>query len=105
MSREYTNKLVESLFREEHAHAFDVGLDESLPQSPLNNFFGDIFLTLLFRCTDTLAEPLTDIKHYLLTVSDQSQPRHTRAESAVELGRFIQRRCTDRKSTRLNSSH
>src|SRR3546814_5849353 len=71
MSREYTNNLVESLFREEHAHAFDVGLDESLPQSPLNNFFGDIFLTLLFRCTDTLAEPLTDIKHYLLTVRSE----------------------------------
>ena len=96
MSRdEYTKKLVHSLFDEENTHDFDLELDESLPEAPLNNFFGDVFLTLLFRSDDPLAERLSEIKQHLLSVADLKQPRHIRAEAAVALGRFIQRRYSD----------
>src|SRR3546814_3542649 len=95
---EYKNKLVQSFFDEANNHDFELALDESLPQAPLNNFFNDVFLTLLFRCNDALAEHLIENKQHLLGVADLKQPRHVRAESAVALVR-------DRKSTRLNSIH
>src|SRR5690606_36711015 len=96
MSRdEYKRKLVQSFFDEGNAHGFELELDESLPEAPLNNFFNDVFLTLLFRCNDALAEPLIVIKQHLLGVADLKQPRLIRAEAAVVLGRFIQRRYSD----------
>src|SRR3546814_15776372 len=90
---EYTSQLVRSLFEEENDPiGFELEFDESLPEAPLNNFFGDVFLTLLYRCNDSLAEPLIQIKLHLSAVSDLVKPRHVRAAAAVALGRSIHRR-------------
>ncbi|NYT60284.1 AAA family ATPase [Alcaligenaceae bacterium] len=101
---EYTSQLVRSLFEEENDPiVFELKLDESLPEAPLNNFFGDVFLTLLYRCNDSIAEPLIDIKQHLLSVTDLAKPRHVRAKAAVALGRFIQHRYPD-EQFRIGSS-
>lgn len=66
--------------------------------APLNSFFVDDFLTLLY-----LSEPehisqiesndnLPYIKSLLSQVSDRSYAKHQRAAAAVDIGRFVRKR-------------
>lgn len=68
--------------------------DFEQPDAPLNNFFGDDLLTLLYRNGDT-SVALSRIQKQLKVVSDGNQPRHSRAAAAVRLGRFVQGRVHD----------
>lgn len=66
-----------------------------LPEAPLGNFFGDEFLTLLYRSHDPCSYSLAPIKQHLVDVSTPGRPRHLRAAAAVALGRFVQMRHSD----------
>ncbi|TCT07075.1 AAA family ATPase [Paralcaligenes ureilyticus] len=64
----------------------------NLPDAPLKNFYGDDFLTLLYRSKEPCAHPLIPIKRFLAVVADLHEARHVRAAAAVALGRFVQDR-------------
>lgn len=82
----------------------EVSRIEDMPDAPFNNFFGDDFLTLLFRSKTPCAYGLARVKEHLETVSDLNQPRHMRAHAAVALGRFVQKRPPDAGSYLVGSS-
>jgi hypothetical protein len=63
-----------------------------LPTAPMNNFFGDDLLTLLYHSTGACAVHLGRTKALLIAISDTHAPRHLRAAAAVDLGRFVQSR-------------
>lgn len=58
-------------------------------EAPFGNFFGDDFLTLLYRSTDACRPTLASVKANLQTVGTRREPRHHRAQAAVVLGRFV----------------
>ncbi|TCT09040.1 ATPase family protein associated with various cellular activities (AAA) [Paralcaligenes ureilyticus] len=62
------------------------------PDAPLKNFFGDDFLTLLYRSQEPCAPPLREVKRSLMVLADLHEARHVRAAAAVTLGRFVQDR-------------
>jgi hypothetical protein len=62
------------------------------PKAPLNNFFGDDFLTLLYLGAEPCPRGLARPKAWLSTVANRQAPRHERAAAALALGRFLQRR-------------
>src|SRR5690606_38390068 len=61
---------------------------EPVPAVPFNNFFGNGFLSLLYRSQESSSESLTEVRRLLYAVSGKG-PRHIRAEAALELGRFL----------------
>ncbi len=71
-----------------------------LPDAPLKNFFGDDFLTLLYRSKDPCAPTLTAIQRFLTVVANPHEARHVRAAAAVALGRFVQDRLPEGDTAR-----
>lgn len=61
---------------------------------PLNNFFGDDLLMILYR-TEANNFASARVRTSLQIVSDKNQPRHIRALSAVQIGRFVKQRADD----------
>src|SRR3546814_809717 len=70
-------------------------------KAPLNNYFGDDFLTLLSRNTDRLPDRLASLRESLHVVGDAEQPREDRATAALALGRYV--RFRDVKLGRLSN--
>ncbi|TAN30326.1 MAG: AAA family ATPase [Castellaniella sp.] len=60
-----------------------------VPKAPLNNFFGDDFLTLLYFHKGPCAHGLERHRKSLETVAHLKAPRHRRIEAALALGRFM----------------
>lgn len=60
---------------------------------PLNGFFGDDFLSLLYRSSSPPRESLEYIMVQLRIVADESQPLRRRARSAIHIGTFVEARC------------
>ncbi len=90
---EFTAHLAQFLDPETCAHI--LGEDAPAanpPDAPLKNFFGDDFLTLLYRSKEPCAHPLIEVKRSLTVVADRHEARHVRAAAAVTLGRFVQER-------------
>ncbi|TCT09675.1 ATPase family protein associated with various cellular activities (AAA) [Paralcaligenes ureilyticus] len=90
---EFTAHLAQFLDPETCAHI--LGEDAPAanpPDAPLKNFFGDDFLTLLYRSQEPCAPPLMEVKRSLMVVADRHEARHVRAAAAVALGRFVQDR-------------
>ncbi|CAM5377581.1 ATPase family protein associated with various cellular activities (AAA) OS=Eoetvoesiella caeni OX=645616 GN=DFR37_1292 PE=4 SV=1 [Eoetvoesiella caeni] len=93
---EFTANLAQFLDVETCAHI--LGEDApaiDLPDAPLKNFFGDDFLTLLYRSKEPCAHPLISIKRLLTVAANPHETRHVRAAAAVALGRFVQDRFPD----------
>lgn len=87
-------------------HLLDVDACESeLPKVPLDNFFGDEVLSLLYRSKDPGSRTLSRTKAMLEVVSDPRAARHLRAEAAVALGRFVQARQRNDIFSELGCSH
>jgi hypothetical protein len=61
-------------------------------EAPLNNFFDDDFLTLLYLGTGPCSPELARVKAQLSVAADGKAPRHERAEAALAVGRFVQAR-------------
>lgn len=61
---------------------------------PLNNFFGDDLLMILYR-TEANNFASARVRTSLQIVSDKNKPRHIRALSAVQIGRFVKQRADD----------
>jgi hypothetical protein len=61
-------------------------------EAPLNNFFDDDFLTLLYLGTGPCSSKLTYVKAQLSVAADGKAPRRERAEAALAVGRFLQAR-------------
>jgi hypothetical protein len=75
-------------------------------KAPLNNFFGDDFLTLLYFSTEPCPRGLAHVKTWLSLVADRKTPRHERAAAALDLGRFLLVRQTETIIRRVpGSSH
>lgn len=74
-------------------------------KAPLNNFFGDDFLTLLYFNPDPVALGLGHVAAKLAAVADRKTPRHERAAAALVLGHFLQRRQTEAPRRVPGSSH
>lgn len=70
-------------------------------KAPLNNYFGDDFLTLLSRNTDRLPDQLASLRENLHVVGDAEQPSQDRATAALALGRYV--RFRDVKRGRLSN--
>jgi hypothetical protein len=66
--------------------------------APLNSFFVDDFLTLLYLCEPEHIsqigsdDDLPHVKSLLSQVSDRSYAKHQRAAAAVDIGRFVRKR-------------
>lgn len=67
------------------------------PEVPLNRFFGDDLLTLLYLNQNVDPDGLHPIKEAVHVVGDTAQRRHVRAQAAVTLGRFVRSRYDETK--------
>lgn len=93
---DYTRQLAQYLDPEVRDYILgDESPKVALPDAPLGNFFGDDFLTLLYRSNDPGGSLLDALKLQLLKVCEPNEPHHVRAAAAVALGRFVQRRYPD----------
>lgn len=72
--------------------------------APLNNYFGDDFLTLLGRSTDRLPDRLASLRESLHVVGDAEQSREDRATAALTLGRYAGLRGDVRRGRFSNES-
>lgn len=68
---------------------FSDNIEPAIFRAPLNNYFGDDFLTLLSRNTDQLPDQLASLRKNLHVVGDAEQPRADRATAALALGRYV----------------
>lgn len=103
---EFTKALSQYLDADACDRLLDDGACESeLPKAPLDNFFGDEVLSLLYRSKDPGSRTLRRTKAMLQVVSDSYAAHHLRAEAAVALGRFVQARQHDDFFSELGSSN
>src|SRR3546814_3733312 len=73
--------------------------------APLNNFFGDDFLTLLYQRSEPCPPFLSRARSKLMRVADRKTSRHERAAAAVALGRFMQVRYPNSYESKPGCSH
>jgi len=93
---EFTNALSELL--DDGARAEVLGEKAragKAPEAPLNNFFGDDFLTLLYVHKGACAPSLGRYRESLHVVSNKKAPRRERIRAALALGRFASSRYAD----------
>ncbi|MFW8567089.1 AAA family ATPase [Orrella sp. 11846] len=64
--------------------------DEELKKLPLETFFGDFFLALIYSSESVLPESWAQTKECLKQVSDPAQPLDVRAKAALSIGEFVQ---------------
>ncbi|WP_454690220.1 AAA family ATPase [Achromobacter aloeverae] len=72
-------------------------LGQNAQLAPMNNFFGDDFLTLVYcsneeHLTLLSSTDLPRIRAMLILVSDPASLKHERAAAAVDIGRFVRRK-------------
>lgn len=65
------------------------GLELPAEDPPLNYFFNDDFLTLIYFCKHNVPHRFIPIQKALNLVADENQPGYERASAAVAIGRFL----------------
>lgn len=90
-------KLDDVLFEilDEDAREFFLGAEPKEIDAPLDNFFGDDWLTLLYIHEGPCSDVLQYHRENLKTVADKKAPREERINAAIELGNLVSMRGGD----------